>query len=189
MTIGHEFVGRIVETGVQVMDFFPGDLVSEKGTWSAAGAATASRAPQPVRSYPGRGGEPSGRYAEYIALPMDQHLAPPRIGSARCRGHLRPLRQCRPHRALVPVLGEDVLITGAGPIGIMAAAVAAARRRALHRNHRRQSVPPGARPQLGRDARRRRARNQPPEVQKQLGMTRASTWAWRCPQPRRLPRH
>jgi D-arabinose 1-dehydrogenase-like Zn-dependent alcohol dehydrogenase len=41
MTIGHEFVGRIVELGSNVHDFHVGDLVAPKGTWSAAGAATA----------------------------------------------------------------------------------------------------------------------------------------------------
>ena len=55
------------------------------------------------------------------------------------------------HTALsFPVLGEDVLITGAGPIGIMATAGGAPRRRAPRRHHRRESVPAGAGPQHGR---------------------------------------
>ena len=76
------------------------------------------------------------------------------------------------HTALsFDVLGEDVLITGAGPIGIMAAAVVAPRRGALRRRHRREPVPPGPGAEDGRDAGRRRPRaSRSPSVQKQLGM-------------------
>ena len=75
------------------------------------------------------------------------------------------------HTALsFPVLGEDVLITGAGPIGAMAAAVVRHAGRALRRDHRRESVPPGAGEEAGRHAGRRRATTQLADVQKQLHM-------------------
>ena len=69
------------------------------------------------------------------------------------------------------MLGEDVLITGAGPIGIMAAAVAQACRRALRGHHRREPLPAGPGAEDGRDAGgRTSARAALAEVQKQLGM-------------------
>ncbi len=81
-----------------------------------------------------------GAFAEYIALPMtnvwhhangDHRSTSPSI--------FDPFGNAV-HTALsFPVLGEDVLITGAGPIGIMAAAVVAPRRRALRGHHRRES--------------------------------------------------
>ena len=64
------------------------------------------------------------------------------------------------HTALqFDVLGEDVLITGAGPIGIMAAAVVRHAGRQARRRHRRQPVSPRAGPQAGSDGRDRRASN------------------------------
>jgi threonine dehydrogenase-like Zn-dependent dehydrogenase len=74
-------------------------------------------------------------------------------------------------RSLVPVLGEDVLITGAGPIGIMAAAVARHWRRALRRDHRRQPVSPGTRRRMGATLAVNVRETSLAQVQQQLGMT------------------
>ena len=61
------------------------------------------------------------------------------------------------HTALsFDVLGEDVLITGAGPIGMHGRRRRPARRRPARRRHRREPVPPGTGQEAGRDARRRR---------------------------------
>ena len=120
MAIGHEFVGEIVEVGSNVNDFHPGDIVSGEGHVIAGAAATAWPAAGICARTPGRWREPPGAFAEFIALPMtniwrhnpgiDQEVAAifDPFGNAV-------------HTALsFPVLGEDVLITGAGPIGIMA---------------------------------------------------------------------
>jgi threonine 3-dehydrogenase len=111
MAIGHEFVGRIVEVGSNVADFFPGDIVSGEGH-VVCGRCRNCFAGRP------------GAFAEYIALPMTNiwrhHEGVPLDVAAI----FDPFGNAV-HTALsFPVLGEDVLITGAGPIGIMAAAVA-----------------------------------------------------------------
>ena len=121
MAIGHEFVGQIVEVGSNVSDFYPGDIVSGEGhvVCGRCRNCLAGRRHLCAHSQ-GVGVNRPGAFAEFIALPMtniwrhdpkiDQHVAAifDPFGNAV-------------HTALsFPVLGEDVLITGAGPIGIMA---------------------------------------------------------------------
>jgi len=125
MAIGHEFVGEVVAVGSNVNDFFPGDLVSGEGhvTCGRCRNCMAGRRHLCANTQ-GVGVNRAGAFAEYIALPMtniwrhhpgiDQEVAAifDPFGNAV-------------HTALsFPVLGEDVLITGAGPIGIMAIPVA-----------------------------------------------------------------
>ncbi len=110
--------------GSNVNDFHPAKSSAAKGTWSAAAAATAwPAAATCATSTSGVGVNRPGAFAEYLALPMTNvwHHEPgidldvPSI--------FDPLGNAV-HTALsFTVLGEDVLITGAGPIGIMAAAV------------------------------------------------------------------
>lgn len=125
LIIGHEFVGRVVDVGVNVSDFAPGDLVSGEGHVVCgrcrncmAGRRHLCRTPQ------GIGVDRNGAFAEYIALPMTnvwRHAADIDLDVAAI---FDPLGNAV-HTALqYKVLGEDVLITGAGPIGLMATAVA-----------------------------------------------------------------
>ncbi len=125
MAIGPEFVGRIVETGSNVADFFPGDLVSGEGhvVCGRCRNCLAGRRHLCANTM-GVGVNRPGAFAEYIALPMTNiwrhHDGVPLDVAAI----FDPFGNAV-HTALsFPVLGEDVLITGAGPIGIMAAAVA-----------------------------------------------------------------
>jgi threonine 3-dehydrogenase len=125
MAIGHEFVGRIVEVGANVADFFPGDIVSGEGhvTCGRCRNCLAGRRHLCAKTQ-GVGVNRPGAFAEYIALPMTNiwrhHDGVPLDVAAI----FDPFGNAV-HTALsFPVLGEDVLITGAGPIGIMAAAVA-----------------------------------------------------------------
>jgi threonine 3-dehydrogenase len=125
MVVGHEFVGEIVAVGSNVMDFFPGDKVSGEGhvVCGLCRNCLAGRRHLCARTQ-GIGVNRPGAFAEYIALPMTniwrQHEdVPLDIASI-----FDPFGNAV-HTALsFPVLGEDVLVTGAGPIGIMAAAVA-----------------------------------------------------------------
>ena len=125
MAIGHEFVGRIVEVGSNVADFFPGDIVSGEGhvVCGRCRNCLAGRRHLCAKSR-GVGVNRAGAFAEYIALPManiwrHQESVPLDVAAI-----FDPFGNAV-HTALsFPVLGEDVLITGAGPIGIMAAAVA-----------------------------------------------------------------
>jgi threonine 3-dehydrogenase len=125
MAIGHEFVGRIVEVGSNVSDFFPGDLVSGEGHVVCGRCRNCLAGRRHLCAHTqGIGVNRPGAFAEYIALPMTNiwrhHEGVPLDVAAI----FDPFGNAV-HTALsFPVLGEDVLVTGAGPIGIMAAAVA-----------------------------------------------------------------
>jgi threonine 3-dehydrogenase len=125
LVVGHEFVGRIVEVGSNVADFQPGDVVSGEGhvVCGRCRHCLAGRRHLCANSI-GLGVGRDGAFAEYVALPMtnvwhhwpgiDEEVAAifDPFGNAV-------------HTALAfPVLGEDVLVSGAGPIGLMATAVA-----------------------------------------------------------------
>jgi threonine 3-dehydrogenase len=125
MTVGHEFVGRIVEVGSNVLDFFPGEIVSGEGhvVCGRCRNCLAGRRHLCARTQ-GIGVNRPGAYAEYIALPMTNIWRHHESVPLDIAAIFDPFGNAV-HTALqFPVLGEDVLITGAGPIGIMAAAVA-----------------------------------------------------------------
>ncbi len=125
MTIGHEFVGRIVETGSNVVDFFPGDLVSGEGHVVCGRCRNCLAGRRHLCAHTqGVGVNRPGAFAEYIALPMTNIWRHHESVSLDVASIFDPFGNAV-HTALsFPVLGEDVLVTGAGPIGIMAAAVA-----------------------------------------------------------------
>ena len=125
LVVGHEFVGSVVDVGANVSDFHPGDLVSGEGH-VVCGRCRHCLAGQRhlCANTVGLGVGRDGAFAEYVALPMtniwhhwpgiDEEVAAifDPFGNAV-------------HTALAfPVLGEDVLVSGAGPIGLMATAVA-----------------------------------------------------------------
>lgn len=124
LVIGHEFVGQIVEVGSNVKDFHPGEIVSGEGHVVCGRCRNCLAGRRHLcKDTKGVGVNRPGAFAEYIALPMtnvwvhDPHI--PRDVQAI----FDPFGNAV-HTALsFHVLGEDVLITGAGPIGCMAAAV------------------------------------------------------------------
>jgi threonine 3-dehydrogenase len=124
MTIGHEFAGEVVEVGSNVNDFRAGELVSGEGH-VVCGRCRHCMAG--LRHYcahtSGVGVNRPGCFAEYIAMPMaNVWKHDPQIDKD-VAAIFDPFGNAV-HTALAfDVLGEDVLITGAGPIGIMAAAV------------------------------------------------------------------
>jgi threonine 3-dehydrogenase len=125
MVIGHEFVGEIIEVGSNVSDFRPGELVSGEGHVVCGRCRNCLAGRRHLCAHTqGVGVNRAGAFAEYIALPMSNIW---RHSASVCRdiaAIFDPFGNAT-HTALsFPVLGEDVLITGAGPIGIMAAAVA-----------------------------------------------------------------
>src|SRR5947199_7312117 len=125
MVVGHEFVGEIVEVGSNVNDFFPGDIVSAEGhvVCGRCRNCLAGRR-QLCKDTKGIGVNRPGAFAEYISVPMS-NVWHHRNGIDREVAAIFDPFGNAVHTALsFPVLGEDVLITGAGPIGIMAAAVA-----------------------------------------------------------------
>ncbi len=125
LAIGHEFVGEVVSVGSNVNDFHPGDLVSGEGHVVCGRCRNCLAGRRHLCALTqGVGVNRAGAFAEYIALPMSniwRHSA----GIDREIAAIFDPFGNAVHTALeFPVLGEDVLITGAGPIGIMAAAVA-----------------------------------------------------------------
>src|SRR5438128_1394011 len=125
MVVGHEFVGRIVEVGANVKDFHAGGIVSGEGHVVCGHCRNCLAGRRHLcKDTQGVGVNRPGAFAEFLALPMtnvwvhDAHI-PRDVQSI-----FDPFGNAV-HTALsFPILGEDVLITGAGPIGIMAAAVA-----------------------------------------------------------------
>jgi threonine 3-dehydrogenase len=125
LVVGHEFVGRIVEVGSNVKDFHPGEIVSGEGHVVCGRCRNCLAGRRHLcKDTQGIGVNRPGAFAEYLALPMtnvwvhDAHIA------RDVQAIFDPFGNAV-HTALsFPVLGEDVLITGAGPIGCMAAAVA-----------------------------------------------------------------
>jgi threonine 3-dehydrogenase len=125
LVVGHEFVGRIVEVGGNVKDFHKGDIVSGEGHVVCGRCRNCLAGRRHLcKETVGVGVNRAGAFAEYLSLPMTNvwHLDPAVPWDVAAI--FDPLGNAV-HTALsFPVLGEDVLITGAGPIGIMAAAVA-----------------------------------------------------------------
>src|SRR5215475_11293116 len=124
MAIGHEFVGRIEAVGSNVADFFPGDLVSGEGHVVCGRCRNCFAGKRHLcANTMGVGVNRPGAFAEYIALPMTNIWRHHEGIDLDIAAIFDPFGNAV-HTALsFPVLGEDVLITGAGPIGIMAAAV------------------------------------------------------------------
>jgi threonine 3-dehydrogenase len=125
MAIGHEFVGKVVATGSNTGGFVPGDIVSGEGhvVCGRCRNCLAGRRHLCANTM-GVGVNRAGAFAEYIALPMTNVWHHHPGIDLDCAAIFDPFGNAV-HTALAfPVLGEDVLITGAGPIGIMAAAVA-----------------------------------------------------------------
>jgi threonine 3-dehydrogenase len=124
MAIGHEFVGEIVAVGSNVNDFFPGDIVSGEGhvVCGRCRNCLAGRRHLCI-STKGVGVNRPGAFAELISLPMTNIWRHHPGVNLEVASIFDPFGNAV-HTALsFPVLGEDVLITGAGPIGIMAIAV------------------------------------------------------------------
>ena len=124
MVVGHEFVGTIVKVGSNVSDFHPGDLASGEGhvVCGRCRNCLAGRRHLCAKTQ-GIGVNRPGAFAEYIALPMTNIWRHHPDINLEVASIFDPFGNAV-HTALTfPVLGEDVLITGAGPIGIMAAAV------------------------------------------------------------------
>ncbi|MCS7316291.1 MAG: L-threonine 3-dehydrogenase [Bryobacterales bacterium] len=125
MVIGHEFVGEIVAVGSNVADFAPGMIVGGEGHVVCGRCRNCLAGRRHLCAYTkGIGVNRPGAFAEYIALPMTNVWHHREWVDLDIACIFDPFGNAV-HTALsFPVLGEDVLITGAGPIGIMSAAVA-----------------------------------------------------------------
>ena len=125
MVVGHEFVGEIVAVGSNVNDFFPGETVSGEGHVVCGRCRNCLAGRRHLcKSTSGVGVNRPGAFAEYLALPQTNVWHQEPGIDLDVASIFDPLGNAV-HTALsFDLLGEDVLITGAGPIGIMAVAVA-----------------------------------------------------------------
>ena len=125
MTVGHEFAGEVVALGPDVADFAPGDRVSGEGH-IVCGSCRNCRAGREhlCRDTAGVGVNRPGAFAEYLVIPAHNAYKLPDALPDEIAALLDPFGNAA-HTALsFDLVGEDVLITGAGPIGIMAGAIA-----------------------------------------------------------------
>jgi threonine 3-dehydrogenase len=120
MVIGHEFVGEIVEVGANVNDFHPGDIVSGEGHVTCGRCRNCLAGRRHLCAFTcGVGVNRPGAFAEFVTLPMSNIWRHEPNVNQEVAAIFDPFGNAV-HTALsFPVLGEDVLITGAGPIGIM----------------------------------------------------------------------
>ena len=125
MVVGHEYVGEVVDLGQEVRGFNIGDRVSGEGhiTCGHCRNCRAGRV-HLCRNTVGVGVNREGSFAEYLVIPAYNAFKIPDNISDELASIFDPFGNAV-HTALsFDLVGEDVLITGAGPIGIMAAAVA-----------------------------------------------------------------
>jgi threonine dehydrogenase-like Zn-dependent dehydrogenase len=125
MAVGHEYVRRDRrQVGAEVRGFTTGDRVSGEGHITCGHCRNCRAGAPPLPQHAGRGREPPGSFAEYLVHPGHNVFKLPDAIDDEIASILDPFGNAT-HTALAfNVVGEDVLITGAGPIGIMAVAIA-----------------------------------------------------------------
>jgi len=125
MHVGHEFVGEIVEVGTEVRGLETGQRVSAEGHITCGHCRNCRAGKRHLcRNTEGIGVDRPGAFAEFISVPATNICPIPDGVSDDLASILDPLGNAA-HTALsFDLVGEDVLITGAGPIGIMAVAIA-----------------------------------------------------------------
>ena len=125
MTVGHEFVGEIVEVGSHVAGLEAGQRVSGEGHITCGHCRNCRAGRRHLcRNTVGVGVNRPGCFAEYLVIPATNAFPLPDSVSDDVASYLDPFGNAT-HTALsFDLVGEDVLITGAGPIGVMATAIA-----------------------------------------------------------------
>jgi threonine 3-dehydrogenase len=124
MVVGHEFVGEIVEVGSNVTDFHPGEIVSGEGHVVCGRCRNCLAGRRHLcKDTKGIGVNRPGAFAEYIALPMTNVWHHDDKIDRDVASIFDPFGNAVHSALSFPVLGEDVLITGAGPIGVICAAI------------------------------------------------------------------
>lgn len=123
MVVGHEFVGEIVEVGCNVNDFRAGQIVSGEGHVVCGRCRNCLAGRRHLCAYTsGVGVDRPGAFAEYLVLPMSNVWEHSTGIDPDVAALFDPFGNAVRTALQWPLLGEDVLITGAGPTGAMAAA-------------------------------------------------------------------
>ena len=124
LVVGHEFVGEIVEIGKDVQDFSVGEIVSGEGHVVCGHCRNCMAGRRHLcNDTAGIGVTRPGAFAEYISLPQTNVWEHKPDIDEEVAAIFDPYGNATHSALSFPVLGEDVLITGAGPIGIMSAAI------------------------------------------------------------------
>ena len=125
MVVGHEFVGKVVRVGANVSGFEPGEIVSAEGhvTCGRCRNCLAGRR-HLCKDTVGIGVNRAGAFAEYVSVPMTNVWRLPADADLDVASIMDPLGNATHSALSFDLLGEDVLITGAGPIGVMAVSIA-----------------------------------------------------------------
>ena len=125
LVVGHEFVGEILEVGSDVRDFSVGEIVSGEGHVVCGHCRNCMAGRRHLcNDTAGIGVTRPGAFAEYIALPQTNVWVHKPGIDRDVASIFDPFGNATHSTLSFPVLGEDVLVTGAGPIGIMSAAIA-----------------------------------------------------------------
>jgi threonine 3-dehydrogenase len=125
LVVGHEFVGEIVEVGENVREFRVGELVSGEGHVVCGHCRNCMAGRRHLcNDTAGIGVTRPGAFAEYIALPQTNVWVHKPSIDLDVASIFDPFGNATHSTLSFPVLGEDVLVTGAGPIGIISAAIA-----------------------------------------------------------------
>lgn len=125
MTVGHEFYGVIAAVGSEVKELKIGQRVSGEGHLTCGYCRNCRAGRRHLcRNTLGVGVNRPGCFAEYLAMPASNILVLPDDITAEQASILDPLGNATHCALAFDMVGEDVLITGAGPIGIMAVAIA-----------------------------------------------------------------
>jgi threonine 3-dehydrogenase len=124
MAVGHEYCGEVVEIGSEVAGFKPGDRVSGEGHITCGHCRNCRAGRRHLcRNTVGVGVNRPGAFAEYVVIPAFNAFKLTAAIDDEIASILDPLGNAVHTALMFDVVGEDVLITGAGPIGIMAAAI------------------------------------------------------------------
>lgn len=124
MTVGHEFYGEIVEMGSEVQGLKIGQRVSGEGHLTCGFCRNCRAGKRHLcRNTLGVGVNRPGCFAHYLSIPASNVIVLPDEISPEIAAILDPFGNATHCALSFDVVGEDVLITGAGPIGIMAAAI------------------------------------------------------------------
>ena len=125
MTIGHEYIGEVVDMGIEVKGFTVGDRVSGEGHITCGHCRNCRAGRRHLcRNTTGVGVNRAGAFAEYLVIPAFNAFPMPSDISDEMGAILDPFGNATHTTLSFNLVGEDVLITGAGPIGIMAVAIA-----------------------------------------------------------------
>ncbi|MFC3095412.1 L-threonine 3-dehydrogenase [Alteromonas sediminis] len=125
MVVGHEYVGEVVEMGQEVQGFKIGDRVSGEGHITCGHCRNCRAGRRHLcRNTEGVGVNRPGAFAEFLVIPAFNAFKIPDNISDDLAAIFDPFGNAVHTTLSYDLVGEDVLITGAGPIGIMAAAVA-----------------------------------------------------------------